>query len=213
MPTFKHLPTDKRFFFAHIPRTAGRFVEANLLYNNNDMVWDDDWKGLGIGQNVMNVYKGIELAHFDRHYYQKYLDTKDIPHFSIVRNPITRFKSASIYLKRYVGGDVEKEMEDPKFFSAVLQAMVWEKPESLNWYRPQVDFMTKKTHVWKFEDGIKDGFVSWLSGIIGIDLKFNDDVQYPVHRDEGNKFTITPSHIDNIRNYYKDDFTKFYPDQ
>ena len=30
MPTFVHKDTGKKVFFAHIPRTAGRFVEANL---------------------------------------------------------------------------------------------------------------------------------------------------------------------------------------
>ena len=38
MPTFKH-SSGKRIFFAHIPRTAGRFVEANL--SKNDFKWDD----------------------------------------------------------------------------------------------------------------------------------------------------------------------------
>ena len=30
MPTFTHTPTEKKVFFAHIPRTAGRYVDANL---------------------------------------------------------------------------------------------------------------------------------------------------------------------------------------
>ena len=66
MPSFRHEPSSKRFFFAHIPRTAGRYVEANILGNDNQIVWDDDWEGLGIGRNVMNMYKKVELAHFHR---------------------------------------------------------------------------------------------------------------------------------------------------
>ena len=85
MPTFKHSPTGKRFFFAHIPRTAGRFVEWNL--EAQGWVWDD--------KNVIDkMYKsveGIELAHFHREFYEKYLDVRDIPHVSIVRNPNDRF--------------------------------------------------------------------------------------------------------------------------
>ena len=64
MPSFRHEPSDTRFFFVHIPRTAGRYVEANILGNDNQIVWDDDWEGLGIGRNVMNMYKKVELAHF-----------------------------------------------------------------------------------------------------------------------------------------------------
>ena len=103
MPSFRHKPSGKRFFFAHIPRTAGRYVEANILGNDNQIEWDDDWEGLGIGKNVMNMYKKVELAHFHNEYYEKYLDVEGIPHFSIVRNPFDRFIGASIYLKRDVG--------------------------------------------------------------------------------------------------------------
>ena len=49
MPTFVHKETGKKIFFAHIPRTAGRFVEANLLANGFD--WGDSHldTGLGVG--------------------------------------------------------------------------------------------------------------------------------------------------------------------
>ena len=110
MPSFRHAPSGKRFFFAHIPRTAGRYVEANILGNDNQIVWDDDWKGLGIGRNVMNMYKKVELAHFHKEYYEKYLDVEGIPHFSIVRNPFDRFIGASIYLKRFYGNDIQELM-------------------------------------------------------------------------------------------------------
>ena len=42
MATFRHKPTGKRFLFVHIPRTGGRFVEANFL-RLNEIWWDDDW--------------------------------------------------------------------------------------------------------------------------------------------------------------------------
>ena len=50
MPTFKH-SSGKRVFFAHIPRTAGRFVEANL--SQNDFKWDDGY--LDNGKGIMSV--------------------------------------------------------------------------------------------------------------------------------------------------------------
>ena len=209
MPTFKHLPTDKRFFFAHIPRTAGRFIIINLM-TKNQCAWDD----LHLGQEKMyNFHEGIEIGHFHREYYEKYLKVKDIPHFSIVRNPITRFKSASLYLNRFVGDDVEQVMEDRQSFFSTLKAMIWHYPESANWFRSQVDFVTDKTNVWKFEDGFGDNFTNWLSGIVGVDFIFDKDVQYPKQRDEDNKFNLTSKHIDNIRDYYSEDFAEFYSDQ
>lgn len=60
MPTFRHRETGKKVFFAHIPRTAGRFVEANLLENNFE--WAESHLDTGLG--VMSVVNGYEIAHF-----------------------------------------------------------------------------------------------------------------------------------------------------
>ena len=205
MPTFKH-SSGKRVFFAHIPRTAGRFVEANL--SKNDMKWDDVY--LDNGKGIMSIVNGFEIAHYHRDYYMKYLDVKDIPHFSIVRNPIDRFISASIYLKRFCGADVQKGVEDRRAFLHVLKSIPYR--QSINWFRPQIDFLRSDTHVWKFEDGFGDDFVSWLSGIVGIDLEFTDDVEYAVAPDEGNKLEKTPQLIDTLTHFYKQDIEQFYPE-
>jgi hypothetical protein len=204
MPTFVHKETGKKVFFAHIPRTAGRFVEANLLANGFD--WGDSHLDTGLG--VMSVVNGVEIAHYHREYYQEYLNVENIPHFSIVRSPITRFISGSLYLKRTYGQDIQSIMEDPIMFSSMIQNLPFK--ESWNWYRPQVDFLTNKTHVWKFEDKIGDEFVSWLSGIIELDLKFDDNIVYPKSSDEGNKLKKSPQLELNIRSAYKKDFEVLY---
>ena len=156
MPTFRHKETGRRVFFAHIPRTAGRFVEANLL--ENGFTWDDDY--LNQGHGVMSIVNGYEIAHYHREHYEKYLNVKGIPHFSIVRNPITKFISGSIYLKRAYGDDIQSIMEDPFMFSSMIENLPLEG--SINWYRPQVDFLRSDTNVWKFEDRLDDEFVEWL---------------------------------------------------
>ena len=209
MPSFRHKPSGKRFFFAHIPRTAGRYVEANILGNDNQIAWDDDWEGLGIGKNVMNMYKKVELAHFHNEYYEKYLDVEGIPHFSIVRNPFDRFIGASIYLKRFYGNDIQELMENENMFFQMLNMPL---TGAVNWYRPQVDFMTEKTHIWKMEDGMGENFFSWLSGIVDLDLKWDPDIMYPMHSDEGNKLEKTDKLIDNLRILYRKDIETFYPE-
>ena len=207
MSTFKHVESGKRFLFIHIPRTAGRFVEWNL--ESQGWVWDD--------KNVIDkMYKsveGIELAHFHRDFYEKYLDVKDIPHVSIVRNPIDRFISASIWLTRLYGDDIQESMEDPMMFSS----MIYNFPasESLNWYRPQVDFISDKTHVWKFEDGIGDEFSTWISGIVGVDIKMDKDLKYLKHhkmREDSveSRLKKTDALIDNLKIFYRKDFSTFY---
>ena len=205
MPTFKH-SSGKRIFFAHIPRTAGRFVEANL--SKNDFKWDD--VHLDNGKGIMSIVNGFEVAHYHRDHYMKYLDVKDIPHFSIVRNPIDRFISASIYIKRFCGDKAQEGVEDKNSFLYVLKSIPYR--QSINWYRPQIDFLRSDTQIWKFEDGFGEDFVSWLSGIVGIDLEFTDDVEYAVAPDEGNKLEKTPQLIDTLTHFYKQDIEQFYPE-
>ena len=180
MATFRHIPTGKRFLFIHIPRTAGRFVETNLIVNN-EFEWADDWEKFGIErmfESVDGPEGEIELGHFHREYYEKYLDCEDIPHVSIIRNPLKRFISASIYINRIYGmandtGEYTEEslkesqelMEDENYFYPMLRNFPFD--ESKNWYRSQLDFLSDKTHIWRFEDGFKDEFASWLSDIIG----------------------------------------------
>ena len=212
MQTFKHDATGKRFFFAHIPRTAGRFVEYNLVcVDKNDCRWDPDEQfKMDNGFGIMSVRHGAEVAHYHKELYEEYLDVKDIPHFSIIRNPIDRFISGSMYIKRKYGDDIQELMEDDMYFYSMLENMPVQ--ESVNWYRPMVDFMSDKTNIWRFEDGFGDDFVSWLSGIIGIDLEFEHDVYYPKAQDESNKLEKTPKLIHNLKQLYRKDIETFYPE-
>ena len=212
MPTFKHVPTDKRFFFAHIPRTAGRFVEYNLIMlDQNNIIWDPpEQKKLDTGFGIMSIVNGAEIAHYHKELYEEHLDVEGIPHFSIVRNPIDRFISGSIYLKRHYGNDIQELMEDEMYFYSMLENFPIEG--SANWYRPMVDFMTDKTHIWKFENGFGDNFFSWLSGIIGVDVAFEDGVYYPQQKDEDNKLEKTPKLIHNLKQLYRKDIEAFYPE-
>jgi hypothetical protein len=203
MATFRHVETGKRFFFIHIPRTAGRFIERNL--ESQGWIWDDK-------VNVSNMYQsinGIEVAHFHREYYQQYLDVKNIPHVSIIRNPIERFISSSFFLTHLYGNDIQELMEDPMHFFSMIENYPLE--ESRNWFRNQVDFLSDKTHVWKFEAGFGNDFSEWLSQILEIEVSMNQELVY-TKRNEGNKLDKTPALIDNIRQLYRQDIGKLYPE-
>ena len=222
MATFKHKPSGKRHLFIHIPRTGGRYVEANFL-RLNDMWWDDDREALGKvsdrGEFLDVLYKpveGIEVGHFHTPLYEKYLDCEGIPHFSIVRNPVDKFISASLYLRRFYErkndmGPIQEMMEDETMFHTLMENFLGMVPESRSWYRPQVDFMTEKTHIWKFEDGLGDRFVSWLSGIIEVDLKFEERVHYISNPDEHIKLELTEKLLHNLVKVYKKDLDAYYP--
>ena len=206
MSTFKHQPTGKRFLFVHIPRTAGRFIEQNLM-KGNDFVWDDK---VEIDRQYKSI-DGVELAHFHREYYEKYLDVEGIPHITVVRNPVDRFISCSIFLSELYGDDLEELLEDPMMFSSMLEN--YPSSESVNWFRPQIDFLSDKTHIWKFEDKFGDDFAQWLSEIVGVDIKIRQDM--PVEKlptDESKKVKRSAKLIDNIKSLYRKDIEQLYPE-
>jgi len=89
MPILLHKESNKRVFFIHIPRTAGRFIYENLLLNGFVTEHEND----------MEVIDGKELGHFHKKLYEKHLNVENILHFAVVRNPIDRFYSGSGYLK------------------------------------------------------------------------------------------------------------------
>ena len=82
---------------------------------------------------------------------------------------------------------------------------------SANWFRSQVDFLTERTSIWQYENGMGENFVEWLSDIIEVELKFDENIEYPKSKDEGNKLDATPKLIDNIKQLYRKDIEQFYP--
>ena len=207
MATFRHIPTGKRFYFVHIPRTAGRFIETNLMVNNN-FAWDDDWEKFGINQ-VYQKYDGIEFGHWHREYYEKYLDVDDIPHVSIVRNPIDRFFSASIFLKRMYG-ECQEEMEDTMMFYSMLDN--FPLSEGINWFRSQLDFISEETNVWRFEDGFGIDFNKWMSQILGVEFQVKDVPYKELTTNESNKLERSAKLLHNVGNLYRKDIEQFYPE-
>lgn len=200
MPTYRHIPTGKRFLFIHIPRTGGRFFEKNLELNNFQVEQDNIWKSVD----------GIEIAHFHKDLYEKYFDIKDIPHISIVRNPIDRFFSSSIFIRRMYGNGIDDLLEDEMYFYSLLQN--FPLSEAINWFRPQVDFISNKTCIWKFEDGFNIKFSEWMSKIIDIPFNILDVPYSKLSTDENNKVIKTDKIIDNVKELYRRDLEQLYPE-
>ena len=151
----------KRFHFIHIPRTAGRFVES-VIEDNNFKLEND----------LSNEIEGIERLHLHRDLYEKYLDIKGITNIAIIRNPIDRFFSCSIFLKRMYGNDIQEAMEDPIMFSMMLKN--FPLTQAVNWFRPLSDFITEDTYIWKFENGFKDEFEEWISDVLNFPFTVRD---------------------------------------
>ena len=205
MPTYRQTvvtypnPT-KRFLFVHIPRTAGRFLEENFKEN-----------GFEPEQILWKSVDGIEIAHFHNELYLKHFDDLgSIPHFTIVRNPIDRFMSCSIFLTRMYGDDIQEMMEDPMMFSSMLDN--FPLTQAVNWFRPQMDFLTDDTNIWKFEDGFGSDFDEWLSEILGVEYKTKDVPYNELSTNETKKLEKTAKLVNNITGLYRKDIEQLYPE-
>ena len=203
MPTYRQKVLTfprKRFLFIHIPRTAGRFLEENFVEN-----------GFEAEQILWKSVDGIEIAHFHNELYLKYFDDlSNIPHFTIVRNPIDRFMSCSIFLTRMYGDDIQEMMEDPMMFGSMLQN--FPLTQAVNWFRPQMDFITDDTNIWKFEDGFGSDFDEWLSEILGVEYKTKDVPYNELSTNETKKLEKTAKLVNNITGLYRKDIEQLYPE-
>lgn len=198
MPTYKHKETGKRFLYVHIPRTAGRFLEENILHNGFECEQKKIWK------SVCNT----EIAHFHKDLYSRYLDCHSIPHITVVRDPVDRFFSASIFLTRMYGDDIEQLLENENTFYSMIEN--FPLPEAVNWFRPQVDFIGDLTHIWWYENKLEDDFSDWMSDILEMDFKVND-LEYPkLTTNEDRKVERRPRIVQNVKNLYRKDYEVLY---
>ena len=198
MPTYKHKETGKRFLYVHIPRTAGRFLEENILHNGFECEQKKIWT------SVCNT----EIAHFHKDLYSRYLDCQSIPHITVVRDPVDRFFSASIFLTRMYGDDIEQLLENENTFYSMIEN--FPLPEAVNWFRPQVDFIGDLTHIWWYENKLEDDFSDWMSDILKVDFKVKD-LEYPkLTTNEDRKVERRPRIVQNVKNLYRKDYKMLY---
>ena len=204
MPTYREIKPifpnpAKRFLFIHIPRTAGRFLQMNWMHN-----------GFEPEPPIIPTEKGMEVNHFHVELYQKHYDIANIPHISIVRNPIDRFISCSIFLKRMYG-DIQEVMEDPMMFSSLIENFPLD--QGVNWFRPQMDFITSDTNLWKFEDGFGKDFEEWMSDLLDMKFEVRHDVpEIGLTTDEADRLDKSDRIIDNIKSLYRKDIEQLYPE-
>ena len=182
MPTYHHKETGKRFLFVHIPRTAGRFIQENIILN-----------GYEPEQIIWEPIEGVEISHLHRELYEKYLDVEYLEQIAIVRDPVERYIS------------LKSHPHHPK-----------------GWFRPQVDYINMKTHLWRFEDGFGDAFADWMGEILQNDFiiqplesKFLHNIHgQPIlleyMQPEYKKIIKTDAVVDYVKLHYKDDFTMIY---
>ena len=207
MATYKH-SSGKRFLFVHIPRTGGRFIEVNLEKNGWEVEPIDQY---GIPHYQHSFIEDCEIAHFHRDLYEKYCDIEGIEQIAVVRNPVDKFFSASTYLITVYGKEIQEKLEDYDEMVSIIEN--FPMSETLSWWRPQVDFITDTTHIWKFENGLGTDFGDWLGEKLGVPFEIDKYANYAMNRYEGSfKLDRTPKLIDNICKFWREDIEQFYPE-
>ena len=143
--------------------------------------------------------------------YEKYCDIEGIPQIAVVRNPIDKFFSASIYMTQVYGPQIMTQVEDEEKFFYMLENFPF--PETLNWWRSQVEFLSEDTHIWKYEDGLGPKFSKWVSEIVGVPFKTDAFAQYEMSPKEGTtKLDKSDKLIDNVRKLCRRDIEQLYPE-
>ena len=206
MATYRH-HSGKRFLFIHIPRTGGRFIEVNLEKNGWEVEPIDYY---GIPHYQHSFIDDCEIAHFHRDLYEKHCDIEGIEQIAVIRNPIDKFFSASTYLITVHGRQVQERLEDYNEMVSIIKN--FPQSETLSWWKPQVDFLTEKTHLWKFEKGLGIDFGDWVSEKLGVPVEIDPYVNYATNDYEGFKLDKTDKLIQNIRKFCSEDIEQLYPE-
>ena len=193
MPTLLHPGTKQRVLFVHVPRTAGRFINENLLLNG--IISEQD--------NIYGEIDGTQIDHFHRDLYEKHLNVQDIPHFGIVRDPVERFYSASSFLLHEYGNKIEKDLRSYKKFTKLINTLI--NTQANNWFRPQHEFFSSHTKKWKFEDGFEESFFKWISDIFGTEIVKKKN-SFESNFWDGKKIEKEDIITNNIKKFYRRDY-------
>ena len=195
----------KKIFFIHIPRTAGRYIRQLFLKNGYETSHDNYSKE--------NYKCGIEIAHLHYPLYDL-LPIKNLPSFTIIRNPFDRIKRCLAEEFIEEGSHFKFPLKEEHFYKGIERHRQYFS-YSNNWYRPQCEFLTPNTKLWKFDWGFKDQFCKWLNVTFDLNLvspKIKlDYAKSPVDT------LLIPSHIEKhledikpfVKKYYHQDYTLF----
>ena len=222
--------------FTHIPRTAGRFVMSSLYQSGYRDTYSYSLiiKGKEILHQTHNVIKTFSKQLFP----DRLEELNNAPKFTIVRNPIDKFISASNNIKLLCKinniNPKKLELENyDKFFETMEERpfhynYINEKTNTAfpyialglrdsfqNFFEPQINFIDDRINIWKFEEGFNDEFESWVIEEVGIkDFRLFEVDQSvtqntSIDNDKLNSKYFTDKVKENIARYYKEDMIKF----
>ena len=230
MPVFHHTKTHRRFFFIHIPRNAGRFLTQNFLENGygiehhstRDCTGEDVVAQYGslngpqllhpptkhadkerVEDYLWTLIEGVQFSHTHYPLYSKWKSIKDIPSITVVRNPVDRFFSASFSFSKVSS---QSSLENWTTYNNILSKCI--RTDVYNWLRPQHEFVSPDTKIWKYEKGFGEKFCYWINNILPINFSIKTQAYTKSNYDQLGLIKTKPL-IDNIKKFYHQDFEKF----
>lgn len=197
---------ENKLYYIHIPRTGGRYVKNLFKKNNYNYLFDDYYMYL---RDTLKR-KDIEFCHFEYPYFFKLTNNKTVDNFTVVRDPIDRFRSClkATLLKDKIEittNNVNEILNNLKLF--INNQII---SETNNWFVPQVNFISYETKLWKYEDGLGKNFRNWLFQNFNLKLEIYDTKYDIANYDEKIDLEFTSLQKDNIKNYYYKDYKIIY---
>ncbi len=194
----------KSIFHIHIPRTGGRYIRTIFTENYFDFYFADFSK----------TYNGVEIPHLHYPLYNNLEKVEESPHFAIVRDPFEKFKSV-IQLtikKNSYPKEIYEYIKNKDWLLKFLDYSVNVESYRTNFFRPQSDFISPKTKIYKFENGFGPELPKWINN--NFDLNIDEKI-YEKNYDQTiieltpNEKEIDPCVKDTIKEYYAEDYEKF----
>ena len=203
----------KKIFFVHIPRNAGRYIRELFLENKYETS-HEHWPPSHQIIDSKKYHKcGIEIAHLHYPFYDL-LPIKNLPIFTIIRNPFDRIKKSLAEQLIRDETNLKFPLKEENFYKGIEDHRKYLSHHN-NWYRPQHEFLSPNTKLWKFDWGFKDQFCKWLNVTFDLNVvpaKINLD-----YEKSPMDILLIPSHIEKyvedlrpfVKKYYHQDYKLF----
>lgn len=190
-------------YFIHIPRTAGRYITSLFETTKEEKIFCS-YHQLGTKQ-----INGIDVIHLHYPLYENYLNVKDIPHITVVRNPFDKFQSCVKYMHYLHNIDYNSLLSCKNTFDYFIRSELENYSYHNNWFVPQYKFISPKTHIWKYEDGFGKKFIEWVYSKTNIRIKSNNLEYQKIFKETSKKYNLNRTIKKYVKEYYKRDYSVF----
>ena len=200
MPIFNN--KKKSIFFIHIPRTGGRYISTAFMNSGFDIFFNEgnlELPGEHVTYEVRHVWYPLYT----------YLPIQDALHFTVVRNPLDRFKSAAKGLIVNCNLDKDYFSRSDFVYDDLCDIISYAtRKKGSAWYTCQFNFVTDKTLIWKYEDGFGKDFKKWIWNNMRVRLNLKD-ISYEGPEWEKMDVSFSPEVEEMVKKYYQVDYKTF----